>query len=175
MTMTTTDNQGEVANERGRSAARRARHDPGTKQARNGHEKGMVWARFFPPSGCTTPAPVSACAAAKSFVSPRVTRTPPGPPRDLVFMRFLLRPLRKRQWFNHFRRCAPRAKCAQFIPAHSCHSWPLLYQTNPNPPPGHQNRLRALRFSVVQSLLTRITERTHRTAPSSIFYSSILS
>src|SRR5687768_11464196 len=79
MTMATNDQRGEVANERDRSAARRARHDPGTKQARKGYEKGMVWARFCPPSTCTTPAPISACAAAKNILFRDVTDLPNEP------------------------------------------------------------------------------------------------
>src|SRR5687768_6498531 len=45
----------------------RAMHESGTKQARKGYEKDTVWARFFPPSGSTTPAPISACAARKNL------------------------------------------------------------------------------------------------------------
>src|SRR5687768_18558092 len=52
-----------------------------TKETRKGHEKGMVRARFFPPSKCPTPAPVSACAAGKNFVFRDVTdlRDEPNP------------------------------------------------------------------------------------------------
>jgi hypothetical protein len=39
-----------------------------TIRARNGHEKDMVWARFFAPRKATTPAPAHTCAAAKNIV-----------------------------------------------------------------------------------------------------------
>src|SRR5687767_11653190 len=62
----------------------RPRHETGTKQARKGYEKGMVWARFFSPSRCTTPAPTIACAAGKNIVFRDVTDLPNEPtPRAL--------------------------------------------------------------------------------------------
>src|SRR5688500_808305 len=67
----------EIEHQRGR-----ATHERGTKEARKGHEKGMVRARFFTPSTCTTPAPTSACAAGKKILFRDVTDLPnePTPP-----------------------------------------------------------------------------------------------
>src|SRR5688572_20046936 len=62
--------------------------ESGTKQARKGYEKGMVWAWFFPPSTCTTPAPISACAAGKNIVFRHATDLPnePTPVRAILYL-----------------------------------------------------------------------------------------
>src|SRR5688500_3887327 len=50
-----------------RHAKTRPRHDPGSKQARKGHEKCMVWTWFFPPQNSQPPPPPALTPPEKHF------------------------------------------------------------------------------------------------------------
>src|SRR5687768_18369790 len=111
----------------------------------------MAWARFFPPSTCTTPAPIIACAADKNIVlrdrhgsAKRThragaplhvsclhvsrlqrsgpTRTSTEPTRDLFVMHFLLHPHPNPRTHHNFRALPAASKMRAF---HSCPFVPI--------------------------------------------------
>ena len=164
-----------------------------TKRARFGHEKGTVRARSLSspkPQPPQTPpfttaedyyfrslplhvtrvqfSPYSGPTKRTQILNPKsATRNAaPGPIRDLVFLNFLLYPLPNPSGNSYFRalRAASEIRARMPLRAHC-----FTKRTQPGIP--NQKRLPALRVSVVQSLLTGFTERTHRAQgypPSSI-------